>query len=288
HHITKLDNSDVDFLRDQFQFHVLDFEDLGEPNPIPKLDLYTHYLFAVFQIPCWEDGKITTDDLEVFLGADFLVTVTKHPIDSVEKFFLRSERNAKFRSNVLGRSPGYLLYKLLRYAFYNGHAVVTELAKQVNEIENSVYNVRDRETTRELAMIRRNIMFLQTSLDPQRSMVSVIGTTQKSYVTSDLGVFFDDVRDALDTIWMISKNLKQVIDGLFEVNDALLTHRTNDIVTLFTALAASLMPPTLLAGIYGMNVDWLPFRHSPYVLVVIFALSLLSFFGVYHIIQRHR
>ena len=160
HHITKLEAEDVAFLRENFQFHILDFEDLGSTNPIPKLDLYKHYLFAVFQIPRWnKEFRIVTDDLEIFLGADYLVTVTKHPIDAVEKFASRAQRNSKFRNEALGRGSAYLLYKLLRYVFYNAQSVVTDLVKQVAEVEERVYNVHDRKTTRDLAFIRRDIYF---------------------------------------------------------------------------------------------------------------------------------
>ena len=290
HHITKMDASDVEFLRENFQFHILDFEDLATENPIPKLDTYKHYLFAVFQIPRWNKKfRVATDDLQVFFGADYVVTITKHPIEAVEMFFSRSERNAKFRNDSLGRGAGYLFYKLLRYVFYNAQSVVRDLVKQVGEVEESVYNVHDRETTRSLAYIRRDILFLRSVVDPQRSMITLIANSQKNYLDSELGVFFDDVRDTLDTMWTVTENAKQGVDGLFEVNDSLLTHRTNDVVTLFTAVAAALMPSTLIAGVYGMNVSWLPFSENPGgVILFILMVAIVSFVAVFTLLKRYR
>lgn len=290
HHVTKMEAEDVAFLRENFQFHALDFEDLGSANPIPKLDLYKHYLFAVFQIPRWNRNlRIVADDLEVFLGAEYLVTVTKQPIDAVEKFVSRAEVNAKFRNDVLGRGSAFLLYKLLRYVFYGAQSVVTDLVKQVGEVEERVYNVHDRQTTQDLALMRRDVLFLRSLVDPQRSMVSLIGGTRRSYVSEELSVFFDDIRDTLDTIWTITENTKQGVDGLFEVNDALLTHRTNDVVTLFTAVTVALMPPTLIAGVYGMNLSWLPFaQHPTEVIVIILILAAGSFFAVFWLLKRYR
>lgn len=290
HHITKLDAEDVAFLRDNFQFHALDFEDLGSLNPIPKLDLYNHYLFAVFQMPRWNrDLRIVTDDFEVFLGADYLVTVTKEPIESVERFASRAECNAKFRNDVLGRGSAFLLYKLLRYAFYHAQSVVTDMVKRVGDVEDRVYNVHDRKATRALAFLRRDVLFLRSVIDPQRSMLSLIAAARRSYVAEDLAMFFDDIRDALDTMWTVSENTKQGVDGLFEVNNALLTHRTNDVITLFTAVAVSLMPPTLIAGIYGMNLVWLPFADRPEgVLFVVFLLSVLSATSAFIFLKRYR
>lgn len=289
HHITKLEEEDVEFLRSEFQFHVLDFEDLSAHNPLPKLDVYKHYLFAVFQMPKWNHlHRIDTDDLEVFLGADYLVTVAKRPIEVVERMAERAERNAKFRNVALGRDPAFLLYRLLRVLFLQSQVIVTEMVTQMNELETEVYEHERRETTRKLALLRRDIMSLRTSVDPQRSMVTTMGTIRKPYMTEDLEVFYDDVRDALNTVWMVSENLKQIADGLFEVNDALLTRKTNDIVTVFTAIAAVLMPPTLVAGFYGMNVSWLPFVSNPFSVAVVFLLSIMLFFAVLIPLRRMR
>jgi len=290
HHVTTMEAEDVSFLRENFQFHMLDFEDLGSANPIPKLDLYKHYLFAVFQVPRWNSqSRIVADDLEIFLGADYLVTVTKRPIDAVEKFAMRAEQNAKFRNDTLGRGSAFLLYKILRYVFYGAQSVVTDLVKQVGDVEERVYNVHDRKTTRDLAFIRRDVLFLRALIDPQRSMVSLIGGTRRPYISDELSVFFDDIRDKLDTIWTITENTKQGVDGLFEVNDALLTHRTNDVVTLFTAATVALMPPTLIAGVYGMNLPWLPFAtHPKEVILLILFLATVSFLAVFTLLKRYR
>ncbi len=290
HHITGFTAEDAVFLRENFQFHVLDFEDLGSVNPIPKLDLYKHYLFAVFQAPRWNGGgRIIADDLEIFLGADYLVTVVKEPIESVERFAMRAGCNSKFRSDVMGRDSAFLLYKLLRHVFYHAQSVVTDMVKRVGEVEECVYNVHDRQATRDLALLRRNVLFLRSSIDPQRSMVNLIVGTHRPYLPEDLGVFFDDVRDRLDTMWTITENTKQGVDGLFEVNNTLLTHRTNDLITLFTAVAVSLMPPTFLAGVYGMNLPRLPFADRPEaVLFALLLFALLSFSVAFTLLKRYR
>lgn len=287
HHINGLDSADVEFLRTQFQFHVLDFEDLAQTNSIPKLDVYKHYLFAVFHIPRFSDGgRIITDDIEIFLGSEYLVTVTKRPFDALERFFLRASRNPKFRADVMGRDPAYLLYRILRVLFTQSHDVVEELMTHVTKVEDGVYNERDRATTLELARIRRNVLFLRTSLDPERVMLGNMITMEREYLPPEAHVYFDDVRDILDSMWAASDNIKQIIDGLFEVNEALLTHRTNEVMSIFTAIAAAFMPPTLVAGLYGMNVPWLPFIQHPLVVALLLIISFFTTFCLFYLFQH--
>ena len=287
YHITKLAEEDVSFLRESFQFNALDVEDVTIDSPIPKLDVYKHYVFAVFHIPIFaQDGRLHTDTLAIFFGADYIVTVTKRPIAAVEKFFSRAKQNPKFRAANLGKGAGFALYKLLHYTFYHTQSLTADLARQVGELEERVYKHQTRETTRLLAFLRRNVLFFRTGLDPERSMVTLLGNTRRPFIAEDLPMYFDDLRDLLDSMWTVTENLKQVVDGLFDVNESLLAHKTNHIVTIFTAIAAALMPPTLVAGIYGMNVTWLPFINQPWAIVFLFVLSLVSFFGVIYWMRR--
>jgi magnesium transporter len=62
---------------------------------------------------------------------------------------------------------------------------------------------------------------------------------------------------------------------LFDVNEALLSHKTNEVVTLLTIVSAALMVPTFIAGFYGMNVPWLPFANNAQIVSMLYIVSFL-------------
>lgn len=290
HHIVSLQTEDLDFLRAQFQFHHLDFDDVQSDNPIPKFNVYKYYAFGVFHIPRWNgENHIVTDDLEVFLGPDYLVTVARRPIDVLERLYLRTKQNPKLRADLLGKTPSYTLYRILRILFQHTQNIASDLVHRVGEVEQTVWDVRDRTTTRALAQIRRNVLFLRSSIDPQRSILAQLShPSERAYLSEDSSRYFQDVLDTLNTIWTVSENVKQSVDGLFEVNATLISERTSDVITIFTIMTAALMPPTLIAGFYGMNVSWLPFVTHPLTIFALFFLSITAFFLILFSLSRRK
>ena len=86
----------------------------------------------------------------------------------------------------------------------------------------------------------------------------------------------------------VSENLNNIIDGLFEVNEAFLSHRTNEIIRILTIISVILMPPTLISSYYGMNISSLPFVHSIEIVTTIIVGSLLVALGIIFYIDRKR
>lgn len=277
YHFNNTSEVDFTFLEQTFRFHHLDYEDVRSETPISKLDLYKHYAFCVFHIPKInkKDGRVYGVELNVFLSADSLVTISSEPIKAVESFQKSMADNNKLRNATLGKGPAFLLYKLLHYAFRDAMPIIAELTAEVTRLEDEISHGHDKRTTVELGVIRRNVLFLRHIIDPQRNMFTTLSSLRRTFITEDLSVYFDDVHDILDTIWLTCDNLKLIIDGLFDVNEALLSHKTNEVVTVLTLLSAGLMAPTLIAGFYGMNVPWLPWAGDPSVVGFLYVLSLL-------------
>jgi magnesium transporter len=73
-------------------------------------------------------------------------------------------------------------------------------------------------------------------------------------VTGELDVYFDDINDASERVWDMLENFKEVIEGLEATNEAVLSHRLNDVLRFLTAFSVVILPLTLIASIWGMNV----------------------------------
>lgn len=275
HHVADIAEADLEQLQENFKFHHLDYEDIRVETPISKMDPYKHYIFFVFHVPIIEEktGYLYGEEIYVFLSKDSLVTLTHVPIPALEAFVKRMERSTKFRASVLGKGSAFALHKILAEVFKDGLTRVGELTLEVRRLEKAIEERHEKQITVDLGHTRRNILFLRHIIDPQRALLSSLTTLKRSFISDDMALYFDDVRDVLDTIWLATDNLKLIIDGLFDVNEALLSHRTNEIVTVLTFLSAVLMVPTLIAGFYGMNVPWLPYAGSPGVIGAFYVLG---------------
>ncbi len=184
------------------------------------------------------------------------------PIEPLNKFYERMKKSTKFQASVMGKGPAYLMYRMLMEVFRDSLAIVAKLTREVTRLEETIESRHEKRITVDLAHVRRNVLFLRHIIDPQRRMLTSLMGTKRVFINEDNLVYFDDLQDVMDTTWLTADNLKLIIDGLFDVNEALLSHKTNEIITLLTILSAALMVPTLIAGFYGMNVPWLPYANS--------------------------
>ena len=274
HHIKGVNQKDLEHLQENFKFHHLDYEDIKMDTPLSKMDTYKHYIFFVFHIPVLDKKTklIRGEELYNFLSGDHLVTITHKAIPEIENLYKKMKRNSKARASMMGKGPAFLMYQLLFDVFRGSAEIVAFLTKEVSRLEKEIKVRHNKKITVDLGEVRRNVLFNRHLIDPQRNVLTNLANVERDFFPDEAHVYFDDLHDVLDTIWLTSDNLKLLIDGLFDMNEALLSHRTNEIVTLLTIISASLMVPTLVAGFYGMNVPWLPhFENAAFVWGLYFA-----------------
>ncbi|MFA4846005.1 MAG: magnesium transporter CorA family protein [Patescibacteria group bacterium] len=291
HHVSGVHEGDLKALQAKFKFHHLDYEDIRNESPISKMDAYKHYIFFLFHIPMIDatSGRIHGEAVYVFLSKDDLVTVTYAPLPELDAFFDKMSRNIKFRSVVLGKGTSRAMYHIFSHLFHESLQVVGRLTQEVHRLEELIERSHDKRLTVDLGHARRNVLFLRHLVDPERNMLVSLRHTQRSFIPEEALVYFDDLHDILDTIWLSSDNLKLLLDGLFDVNEALISHKTNQIITLLTILSASLMVPTLIAGFYGMNATWLPYVESPKIVALMYLVGfIVMLFVVMGIVYRKK
>ena len=137
-------------------------------------------------------------------------------------------------------------------------------------IDDAIFNdIPDNNIVRKLAIHRRNILHFRRTIDPQRYLMSNLSHTRKPFLGEDMTLYFDDLNDYLSKLWTIVSTYKDTIDGLHVTVESLINQRTNKVISALTVISVSLLPLTLLAGIYGMNIR-LPLAKQPEMIWLMF------------------
>ena len=98
-------------------------------------------------------------------------------------------------------------------------------------------------------------------------------------------IYFDDISDAAERIWDTLENYKEVVEALESTNESVLSHKLNDSFRILTAASVILLPLTLIASIYGMNVP-VPGEREPYSFWVVVALMVAMLVALTIIFRR--
>jgi len=262
------DNSQktVAALEKDFEFHPLDIEDIKSGPQQPKSDFYKDYLFAIFHFPSYnkEEERIHVFELNVFLSNNYLITVAKDDFGRIHEIRQQIEGDDEYRAEFMGQGTGFFLYKLLDALTEASWSVIRRISTQMGDIEEEIYSEETgKGTVWRIALIRRNLIRLQRILNPQLAVFALLVHTEKPYLTKDLSLYFDDIQDTLNRLQAITSGNVEVMNTLHNVNESLISQRTNEVIKLLTVISVSLLPMTLLTGFYGMNVPGLPFADHP-------------------------
>lgn len=263
--IEEINQESLEYLKQNFKFHLLDYKDITGLSRRSKLDIYKDYIFVIFHFPKLDEvnKNLIVKELYVFLGKDYLITIQKKRFRSLKQYFYRTLSNIKYKKEFSSLNPGYLLYQILLILFGDSFGLADQIGNFISEIEKEIYSKSTKNVMRDLALLRRNILNFRRLIEPQRLIVAQMVNIKKKLFSKDLTIYFDDVRDALENLWVILENYKDIIDGLYHTNESLISDRTNKVIKILTFISVALLPMTLLAGIYGMNIKGLPFAEHP-------------------------
>lgn len=277
--IEKTSAKDIQYLAEHFKFHPLDLQDCYDTSQRPKIDVYPSYLFIVFHFPYYDPKRrrVYAQELNVFVGRGYLVTLANEPIPLLTEYFqeLMEKSGRKPKFDRLKNSSGYLLYKILDLLFGNSARILDTLNQLIVDAEEEVYSDDTKEAAKNIGIIRRNIMNLRRLMQPQVRIVGQLVTIDRPFLSKALAVYFDDIHDILERMWSGIETYKENIDGLHNTNESLINQKTSEVVKLLTLISVAFLPLTLLTGIYGMNIKGLPFVDHPSGVFLFFGVALI-------------
>src|SRR4051795_3906474 len=247
---------DQAWLEEHFEFHPLDYEDVRSRNQRPKIDEYDDYLFVILHFPVFDKqiGRLNTGELDIFVGPDFLITLPNVPLQPVEYLFERCRSSEQAREELFSKGSGYLLYKVVDSAFDYCFPMLRKMGNKLDRLEEDIFEGRSQEVVRDISNVKQEIINFRKIIRPERVVLRDLERTKQRYMAEDLEVYFDDIIDASERIWDMLENYKEVVEALEDTNESVLSHRLNDILRVLTVISVVLLPLTLIASIWGMNV----------------------------------
>src|SRR3954468_5529533 len=248
------------WLEEQFGFHALDLEDVLSRNQRPKIDEYPEYLFIVLHFPVFDRtvGRLNAGELDMFVGPDYLVTIPNQPLQPVAYLFERCRQKEEFRDQLFSNGSGFLLYKIIDDSFDYCFPMLRKIGNKLDALEEEIFSGRSEEVVRDIFNVKQEIINFRKIIRPQRPVLRDLERTKHRFLAvregEDLEIYFDDIVDAHERIWDMLENDKEVVQGLEETNESVISHRVNDILRVLTVISVILLPLTLFASIMGMNV----------------------------------
>ncbi len=245
------------WLRENFDFHDLDYEDVRSRNQRPKIDEYDDYLFIILHLAVFDKrvGRLNAAELDMFVGPDFVITLPNEELKPVEYLYERCKSHEETREQRMSQGPGYLLYTIVDDAFSSFFPMLRKMGLKLDNIEEQIFlEENSREVVRDISNVKQEIINFRKIIRPQRAVLRDLERVKMRFIAEDLEIYFDDIVDASERMWDMLENYKEVVEALEATNESVISHDVNDILRFLTVFSVLFLPLTLIASTAGANV----------------------------------
>ena len=242
----------------RFGWHPLDLEDVLSKRQRPKVDDYPEYLFVVLHFPVYDKTiqRLNAAELDIFLGPDFLITLSNVELLPVTRLFRRCWDDEALRDELFTKGSGRLLYEVLDDLFDYCFPILDKIGHKLDSIEDEMFEGHAEDVVRDISNVKQEIISYRKIIKPERATLRLLERHTERFLPEALELYFDDIVDSAERIWDLLDNYKEVVEALESTNESVIQHRQNDVLRVLTIFSVVLLPLTLISGIFGMNVHF--------------------------------
>ena len=250
-------------------------QDLIEPSAHDKIDVYDDCIFLVIHFPKYNEKlwKYLSNEMNIILGRDFIITITKYPTNNIEKIRQEYEQEIKEEweeAEEYKISPYYVLYKIIDVMYDKILLGLNKFNLDLMEMEKQVFDKSfvDTDLLKKVLIKKRNTVLLKTIISPQEEILVELQKVTANFYKGDLDVYFEDLEYKTSKILGHISIIHENIDSIGEIFNTLTNMMTNKNIGILTVLTVIIWIMTMISGIYGMNI-WLPFQNYPGAFIVL-------------------
>ena len=258
HVIRDADDPTLDELAARFHLHPLHVEDCRHRNQSAKVEENHAYMFVVLKpLLVAGTGELDITDLDLFVGADFLITVEEGDNEHVRRMIDR------IRAASRDMRPDQAVYRITDAVVDSYLPTIDHFNEVIDTLEDEVI---ERPTPEALARIfetKRALIELRRVLANMRDVSAHLQRTDSPLINRDLWPFLRDVYDHLARNLDMVEMQRDLLTGALDIYLSSVANSTNRVMKALTVLSTIALPVLLISSFYGMNVQGLPWSDSP-------------------------
>jgi magnesium transporter len=284
HKILEPDSPELDRLAERYHIHPLHIEDCRHRNQSAKIEESEGYVFTVMKgVRLDPEGELLTADLDIFFGADFVITVLEDNCSESRSLLEQVGKATDGNSR-----PDQVYYRIIDHMVDAYLPVLDHFDETIDVLEDQALEAPTPATLAVIFETKRSLIILRRVLVNTRDVASHLQRTESPFINRDMWPFLRDVYDHvarnLDTVEM----LRDLLTGALDVYLSSVANRTNQVMKVLTVLGTIALPALVLSGIYGMNVKGLPGAESPYALLIVFSLMVVTTVLLLWVLKRFK
>lgn len=263
-----------------FSIHPLVLEDIVNVDQRPKAEDFDRYLYAVLKMATYDEQntEIGLEQISLILGNGFVVSFQEKEGDVFDPIRLRI-RQAK--GKIRQRGPDYLLYALLDAIVDNYYVALEKIGYTIEDLDIEVVEDPSTDTLQRIHKLKRELSTLRKAVLPLRELIHNLRRGGSGLIDDATEPYLRDVYDHCIQVIDNIETLRDTASSMLDVYLSSISNKMNDVMRVLTVIATIFIPLTFIAGMYGMNFDFMPelriWWAYPLIWILVFAIAASMF-----------
>lgn len=256
------DNTIVKHIGAEFNLHPLTQEDIMNTDHRPKVEYFDNYLHFTLKMLSFnhENKTINSEQISFVLGKNFVLSFQEIPGDIFDPI---RDRLNNYKGNVRRRKADYLVYVLIDIIVDNYFLITDQLQQEIETLEESILEGADKEELHLILKLKKDLVFLKKSVIPVREAISSLEKSGSVFIEKNTKQFLRDVYDHTIHISESIENYREMLQSLLDIYLTGLSNKLNNVMKTLTVISTVFIPLTFIAGLYGMNFNYIPGADNP-------------------------
>ena len=246
----------IEKIGEHFDIHGLMLEDTLNVEHLPKVEFSENHIFFTLKILSLDsDYQLEQEHTSFILGDDYLISFKEHRTELLKPIRERIENNV---GKVRKKRADYLFYLLIDAIVDNYFVLIEKLRKLLEEMEDTLIDKPSENYINEIHHIKKQILTIRKYIVALReSIFNLINEEPKQIFESNYK-YLRDVQDHVNFVFDSIETFREDQKSLMELNMTNMNNSMNQVMKTLTVVASIFIPLTFIAGIYGMNFEYMP------------------------------
>ncbi len=262
-----------------FCLHLLVMEDIVNTILSPQYDAYDDYLFITLKMLSVnpKSHHIEQEHVSFVLGNYFLISFQERKKDVLDPVRQRLEAQ---KGRIRKRGIDYLLYALLDVVIDNYYTITEEYGEHLAVLEDELIDNPGQNVVGRITHYKRQLTELRKTIYPLQEALRRL-MNEETLVEENTTRFFSDVYSHVEHVINTMETQRDTLMSFMDLYMSTLSFRMNNVMKTLTIIATIFIPLTFVAGVYGMNFDYMPELHWKWAYPAVMGLMLVSGIGMY-------
>ncbi|MDD3191049.1 MAG: magnesium transporter CorA family protein [Candidatus Pacebacteria bacterium] len=272
------------FLREKYDIAPSILKEFIPPIKRPKVEDYRGYLFVVIHFPVFDKKtkKTSSVELDIILFKNILVTSHCNSFPELRRIFNHCQEDKAIRDYYLENDAVFSLYRILDKLIDTRMPMLDHIDDHIDEIEKRIFDGDEKKLLKEIAFVKHDIIGFRKAMKPQRTVLESLARSSCKIAGKDYPRETKEVIGSNIKVWNTLENHKEMIEALEQTNESLFSHKLNDTMRVLTAFSVMVLPLSLIANAFGMNViGGMPLLQNTFgfwiIIIMMLSVTLISF-----------